>query len=284
MKAKKALKIVLIAIPILLIVAVVVVIFMLDGLVKTSVETVMPEVTGTPVTLESVSLSPLSGRGELGGFIIGNPEGFKTDSAFKLGNVVVDVDVSSLMSDTIVIEEITINAPQVTFEVELPSFKSNISAIQKNVDKFAGTPAEEALKPEEKDKGPGKKMKIKLFVLKGATVSVSTPLLGGKKLTVPLPPIRLENIGGGDDDEGKSIGEVAKAIFDPLTGSIENVAKEALSKAKDLLADGGKVLGQIGDTAAEAGRGAVKEAGNVLKGGKEAGKGLIKGVGEIFKK
>ncbi len=53
---KKFIKIACIAIAALILVVLVVVFFALNGIVKTAVETVLPEVTGVPVRLEGVSI------------------------------------------------------------------------------------------------------------------------------------------------------------------------------------------------------------------------------------
>ena len=52
--------------------------------IKAGVETFGPEVTQTPIGLESVDLSAFSGSGEISGLIVGNPEGFNTPHAIKL--------------------------------------------------------------------------------------------------------------------------------------------------------------------------------------------------------
>ena len=57
----------------------------LGGLIKKAVETVGPKITQTPMTIERVSLSPLSGSGSIKGFVLGNPEGYQSPFAIKFG-------------------------------------------------------------------------------------------------------------------------------------------------------------------------------------------------------
>ena len=45
----------------------------LNSIIKTGVETLGPQITGTPVTLEQANLSLLSGQGELEGLLVPNP-------------------------------------------------------------------------------------------------------------------------------------------------------------------------------------------------------------------
>ncbi len=229
---KKAIKIACIAIPALIIVVLIVVFFALNSAVKAGVERVLPKVTGTPVKLDDVSISLFSGKGELSGFLIGNPEGFETDSAFALGLVRVDVNLLSLMSDRIIIEEIYIDGAEVTYEAGLTG--SNIGKIKKNIEEFAGPP-KEGEEPKEKE-GEGKKIQINRFVFTNATIALSAKGLQGRKLSVPLPEIELKDIG--KEEGGKSIGEVANEIFTPLSNRITSVATEGLASAKKLVEEG----------------------------------------------
>ena len=267
---KKPIKIALISVAALVIVAFIVVFFLLSSIASTAVETVLPKITKTPVKLASFNLNPFTGKGTIKGFFIGNPEGFKTKSSFELGEVRVDLDLMSLLSDTIVIEEIYINAPKVTYEMGMPS---NIGQIQKNVEEFSGPPTEdEEPEPEteEEEAGPGKKILIKHFLMENGKVSLSATLLQGQAVTVPLPKIEKHNIGGGDD--GKSIGEVSKELFTSIGGKVTEVAKKGFDDAQRLITEG---VGAVGREAGKAGKGAVEA-------GKEAGKKAVDAVKGLF--
>ena len=257
---KRFLKIAAVVVAVLVLVVLVVVFFALNGIVKTAVETVVPKVTGTQVQLEDVSISMFSGKGTLSGLVIGNPEGFQTDHAFALGTVRVDVALPSLFSDKIVIEEIYIDGPEVTYEAGLTG--SNIGKIQENVEQFAGPPAEEAEEPEEK--GEAKKIQINRFVFKNGKIALSAKLLQGKALTVPLPDVELKDIG--KEEDGKPVGEAAKDIILPLGNQIIAAAKAGLANAKELLGAGV-------DTAKDAGKAVTDKA-----------KGVVEGVKGIFDK
>ena len=112
----KLIKFIFIGIPVLIIVVIVVLVFSINSIIKHGVETVGPLALGTDVTLEKVDISLFSGKGQLKGIIIGNPEGFKTESSFKLNEVRLALDVSSLLSEKIIIDEIFIDAPEITYE------------------------------------------------------------------------------------------------------------------------------------------------------------------------
>ena len=60
--------------------------------IKSGVETYGPRVTQTPVTLEDVQLSILSGSGMLKGLHVGNPEGYNSENIFALGQIDLKVN------------------------------------------------------------------------------------------------------------------------------------------------------------------------------------------------
>ena len=76
---------VLIGIVLALVLVGAVVIFFLDSIVRSSVEKVGPIVTKVSVKLDSAKISLFGGSGELKGLVVGNPEGFKTPEAIKVG-------------------------------------------------------------------------------------------------------------------------------------------------------------------------------------------------------
>ncbi len=229
----------------------------INPIIKDSVQTYGSEITKVAVSLNEVDISPWSGKGKLAGLTVGNPKGYGTDSAFKLGVVTVDLDVGSVTEDTVIIHEIVIAGPQVTYEFGPGG--SNIDVIRKNVESFLGggkksdggggssQPSGEARSEED-----GKKIVIENLIIRDGNVSVSAALLKGKKLSVPLPSIHLKDIG--KDKGGASPGEVAEKIMASVTdgatkavgslnisglikdasGMIKDVTKGATDAVKDL--------------------------------------------------
>jgi len=215
----------------LLVLVVVTLVLSLNSVVKAAVQNVVPKITGTTVKLEDVDISLFSGKGTLKGLVIGNPEGFHTDHAFALGTVRVDVDVPSLLSDTIVIQEVYVEGPEVIYEAGLTA--SNIGTILDNVEKFSGPP-EEGKEKAPPPKGEEKRIQINHFLFKDGRVSLSAKILRGQELSVPLPDVELRGIGGGG---GRPIGEVAREIIVPLTRQIVDAAEAALADSKALVED-----------------------------------------------
>src|SRR5581483_10914712 len=110
---------------VLVVVALAVVFFSLDSIVKKGVETMGPEMTKVDVRLGAAKISPIGGSGELNKLFVGNPEGYKTASAIEMGDIKVGVKISSVLSDTIVVNEVNIQGPQITLEGSLTG-KNNL--------------------------------------------------------------------------------------------------------------------------------------------------------------
>ncbi len=231
----------------------------LDSLIKAAIETYGSEITRTEVTLDKVEISPTSGAGSLSGLKMGNPAGFKSDSAFNLGQVSVALDTSSLGSDTVVIKEIVIAAPAVTYEVGANG--SNIDAIRKNVESYTGAAGSGGSSSGGSGGGDAKEGEIKLIIenlyIRDGKVNVSATALGGKSLGAPLPTIHLKDIG--KDSGGATPGEVADKVIkavsngatkavgtlnlDKILGGASGVAKDAMQQGKGGLEKGKDAVG-----------------------------------------
>ena len=84
------------------------------------------------VTLDSVSLSPLSGQGSISGLRVKNPEGFESQYAFELDSVLISIDVNSVFTDAAEIESIIIMQHIIIYETRIVS--DNIRTRLANLD------------------------------------------------------------------------------------------------------------------------------------------------------
>ncbi|HJO74279.1 MAG TPA: hypothetical protein QGH84_03595 [Rhodospirillales bacterium] len=252
------------ALVIIVIVAVTFLLSNLDGLIKEAVEKYGSEATKAQVSLNKVEISLTSGSGALSGLKVGNPAGFKTPSAFELGGISIKLDVDSVGKDPIVIKEIVISKPQVTYELD--GTNSNIDAIQKNVDayskQFGGGGGAK------KSEGEGPKMIIENIYIRGGEISVSAGFLAGKKMTAALPDIHLKDVGkeekGADPAEviQKVIGSMTEGIGSAVSGlGLEDLAKGVTEGA----AAAAKKLQEGAGSAGSAVQEGVGEAGKSLK-------------------
>lgn len=236
----------------------------LGSLIKTAVEKYGTEVVQAPVTLGSADVSIKSGEGGLKNLVVANPKGFTTPSAFKMGGISVKLDTNRLSKDLIVIKEIAIDAPEVTYELASGG-GSNIDAIQKNVNAYTAKLGGGAKKEEKKGEGP--KLIIDHIYIRGGKVNVASSLLKGQSLGAPLPTIHLTDIG--KDKKGATPGEVASKVLDAITkGATSAVSTLNLDKLKGLATG-------AGDAAKKALEGAPGAAGDAAKGAADKLKGLL---------
>jgi len=222
----------------------------LDSLVKAAVEKYGSEVTQVKVKLREAEISATSGQAALRGLVVGNPEGFKTESAYSLGEIRVAIDVGTITENPVVIKEIVILEPQVTYELGLKG--SNIDAIQRNVDSYAKQGKSGGASSKESD-DQGRKLVIEHLYIRNGKVNVSSTMLPGKKASAALPTIHLTDIGkkGG----GATPGEIAEKV---LTAVSQGVGKAVATP------DIANVLGAAG--AGTATQEAVKSVGESMKG------------------
>jgi len=192
--------------------------------VKLAVEAYGPGIVGAPVTVGTVTLAPWSGRGAIRDLVVGNPPGFKGAHALKAGSVDVRIKLSSLAADTIVVESVEVREPEILYE--LGSGGSNLSRLQKNAESAVGKPAPAAAKS-----GPAKSLLIKDLRVSGGQISVAATALGTKAVTIPLPGVRLSNLGGKGRTPAQAVSEVLSAIAGTAGKAVSGLGAKALSDA-----------------------------------------------------
>jgi len=247
-------KVGLVAVVVLVVVIAVVLHFWLGTLIKTGVEQVGPKVTQTAVKLEKVDIGLLAGRAQLEGLAVGNPRGFQTPTAIKVGTARVRIKWGSLLSNRVVIEEITIDAPEVTYEGVLS--KSNFSTILDNVQSFSsgGPTSKPAGQPATRTpESAGKKFLIKEVNLTNGhlAVAVSAGAAGSQNLSLSLPDIHLKDVG--KDSGGATLSEALSAIF----GALNKAGAQAVASSAPSPEQGAKSVGKaVGGGASKALEGA----------------------------
>jgi len=230
---KKIIRWGLIAVVVLILLAVLGVHFFLDGAIKRGVETIGPKLTKTDVKVNSVSLSLLSGSGKIKGLLVGNPEGFKTPSAISVGNASLALQPKSLLSDKVVVNSISVEGPEITFETDLKSV--NLKKILNNVEEASGGGEKAPSQPKEPEAKAGKKLQVDDFLIKGGKVHVNVAIMN-QSATVNLPEIHLQDLGKGP--EGITAAELAKLVLKEIVAKSEDAASGVLSD----MAKGGKFL------------------------------------------
>lgn len=189
----------------------------LDGIVKGVVERAGSDATKTKVALASVDLKLAAGEASMGGLQIGNPQGYAGDYAFSLGTISVKVDTSTIRNDTIVIDEVIVESPQVFFE--RIGATSNIDDIRKNLSSGASS---------ESSDYAGPKFIIKKMSFVDGHVSVTG--VREEAVLLDLPAINLTNIGTAEG--GATPTQIGVQVTKALSkATVDAVAKEGLNKA-----------------------------------------------------
>ena len=110
---------------------------------------IVPSFTGTAFNLERLNLNPYTGKLLVAGARLANPEGYAETNAFTLGSLSVDVEVSSLLSDTIHVREVTVDAPFASYVLDAQG-SNNIDRILAAVNEKLGPKKEKKEKSETK--------------------------------------------------------------------------------------------------------------------------------------
>jgi len=185
--------------------------FYLGPIVKLGIEQVGPQITKVSVDVDGASVSLLSGSASIKGLVVGNPPGYRSPQAIKVGNISVSLDPFSVTSSKVMIHSVRVDSPEIAFEAGLGG--NNLSKILSNVNSFIKNPS-----------GPAPKIEIDDFVISGARVSVN--IAGVVSKVVPLPDIHLTDLG--KNSNGLTPVELTRAVLSAiLTGTLKVVAGSA---------------------------------------------------------
>ncbi|MEH6477346.1 MAG: hypothetical protein V7727_16760 [Sneathiella sp.] len=247
--------------------------FNLDKVIIAAVEEYGSDVTQSDVTLAEVDLDLTSGKGTLRGLKVGNPEGFEEPSAFELGEISLNVNIADTNDDLIHITEISVDGPQITYE--LNSNTNNLDALKANIDAFMKANMSSDDKSSEADSDDeGPKLIIDKLTISNGKVTVKAPITMNQKIEGNLPLIQLKDIG--KKEGGATPEEVAAQIVDSVTSGAMAVVS-GLGVGKTLESLGAGVAGAAESlTKGMTDSGVTKDAGKAVEGAAGAVKGLFK--------
>ena len=249
----------------------------MDWILSTGIREVAPKFTGTEVLLESAKLSPVNGSIVLRGFAICNPKGYNGKTALQFDVLTVDADLKSLTTDKIIINEIRIIKPAITWERGLTG--SNLGEIQENIEKMA-KPDKNAPAEAEAEAKAGKQVVIRRLVIENARLYVGIKGAGAN-VPILLPTITLTDIG---ENKASTVGEATSYIYNELILAVVDTASKSGGEAAAMAADvGQQLLESAGDAVKNIGGSALE---TLEKSGEtaaetviDAGDKLVKGVG-----
>lgn len=224
-----------------LIIAVWVLVARIDSLVARAIEEGGSRATGTEVTVSGVDIGIEEGRGTLTGLDVANPDGFSDRPAFHLGEITLDLDVSTIQGEgTVVLDAIRILAPEVLLET-LADGSTNLDVIRRNVQEMADRAKSQG------DGSGGADADQRPLILKSVefadgVVRGDGSALGVEPFEVRLPAFSLSDVGAPDGVPPAEIGST-------LLVALSRKAAEAAAREQ-----GGKLLEEkLGDVLGEQG-------------------------------
>ncbi|WP_372846659.1 hypothetical protein [Pontiella sp.] len=243
-----------------------------EGLSKLNPMNIIPESLGgtgadgsetnTPPALfafDLLSIEPLQGNLSITNLHLSNPPGFSRKNLVQLDLLELALDPDSLQSDALLIKQISIRKPRIRYERQIMT--DNLKALQKAIEQATmqqeetadqtAPAAAEGTTPETAET-EGQKVVIELFELSGGMVSAKLSI--APAIPIPLPPIRLRDIG--KEKGGATIKEASTKMYDAVydeiigaIGSTTGIAGDMLKGAGALSFDAaGNLLGGAGDT------------------------------------
>ena len=203
-----------------LIIGMIILTFTIDGIVKSNIEDRGSSMLNTPVEVDDVSISVFGGSGTIDGITIHNPDEFSDSSAVQLQQISMKIDLSTLLSDTIVVDSLIIQEPRLYFEQTAAG--NNLNALTENIDMSSSGETS---------------MIIDYLLVEQGSVRAYTDVGGEQRSAqAEFEQFVLTGIGR---NESNTIKQTLRQILEPI---IERAAQEAvkeglLEQAKDKLQD-----------------------------------------------
>lgn len=201
--------------------------FSLDGIVKSSIQENGASLLKTEVDVENVSISIFDGKGSIEGLIIQNPEGFTDQPAIQFQNISIEVDLSTLLSDTVIVRNVIVEQPEIY--VEQTTDGNNLKTLQNHLNASSSEGSYEG------------HLVVDHLLINRGSVKLSSKI--GEERTAQAEIDRFELTGVGREGNN-SVDQTVRQILEPV---LERALREALkegvldaveNKLRDLL-DGG---------------------------------------------
>jgi hypothetical protein len=169
---------------ILLLIVLAVAVLSINTIAHKQINRAMKDMLTEGGSLEAIDIGLLAGRVELNGLTVNPPKDHGTDPLLSMGNLVLDVVPTSLLSDVIVVEEVTLKG----MSINLVRDKQGRLGLDKLVK--AEKPA-----PEKPDAAAKEKtlpvVQVNKFRLEDGSITVRDSALTGKPMVFPLTDIHV---------------------------------------------------------------------------------------------
>jgi hypothetical protein len=205
----------------------------LDAIVKRAIVHYGSQITQARVKVDEVRIRSTDGAGSIRGLVVGNPEGFRTSHALKVGVIEVAVDIRTLADPVVVVRRIVVESPDLIYEKG--DTQTNFEAIQRNIARSLGSGGGTS----GSSSSPGRRLIVEELIIRNARAQAATAALGGSTMSTTLPDITLRNVGRaqGGVTPGQ-LGEiVARALSQRLVASLsfDRALKSLGDRVKGLL-------------------------------------------------
>lgn len=207
----------------LIIIGALIITYSIDSIVKSNIERVGTEMTGTAVTVQSVSISPYSGKGSISGFRVANPEGYSKEYALEIDEFSIHLELKSLFSNEVMIREIIITGPELYVEQKLP--ENNLTTIMNHINNIAPNQTTE------------KDLIIDYFLMEGGSTELYTEVGGERTARVELSKIELHDLGrgGGRNAVESIIQDIAQQVAEKgLQAAVRSGGEQLRDAIRDL--------------------------------------------------
>ena len=195
----------------------------LDGIVKSGIEENGSRLLQTQVNVDNVNISLFNGSGSIEGFTVANPDKFSDNDAISIQEASISIDISTLLSDEIVVEEVTVKSPQLYFEQQ--GFGANLKTLNDNMGLSSQGSSETGLI-------------IEYLLIENGQVTVSTDIDRERSASAQIASFELQDIGkNGRNTVQQSIQEIMEPLLErAITEAIKGgVVDQLENKVKDLL-------------------------------------------------
>lgn len=270
---KKALKIIgktLLWLLVLIVIALLTLPLWVGPVVKTAANKIAPKYTGTDFNLGAFGLNYYTGRLHVGDVRLDNPTGYSPDKALTLGKLDVDVDMSTVLSETIVIRDILVK--DVFVSLTSKDGTNNFAAIAAYATKDsqkAEEPSEEV--EESASTNAARKVVIDRIRLEGITVQY-------EMIPIPLPTITLTDVGR--ESNGIEFEDAGIAIWEAIQKSVTTVGGGLINLGTGVLEQGTNIIG----AGVEGASAAVDATTKVLDAGTQSVMEATQSVGDALNK
>lgn len=216
----KTFKYLIIGTVVIVAVAFIAITFTIDSIVKSGIEDIGTEMTGTSVTVENVSISPFSGSGTISGFRVANPEGYNQEYAMEVNDFSIELELMSMFSDRIIVNQLTVEGPAIYVEQKLP--ENNLREILSNINSVSSGETTDA------------ELFIEHFTMQNGTADLYTEVGGERSAQVEISAIELNNLGSDQEALESVIQQIAEQVAE---AALQAAADSGVEQLKDAVRD-----------------------------------------------